>query len=109
MWNEPTLDDLAKLPRLYETEDVPSEEKLLHMHFFLGSSDWYAAEYGPSDRLFYGYAILNGDRQNAEWSYFALDELRDIRLSNGMEIDRDLYWETKTARDALGDGSLGTP
>ena len=23
MWNEPTKEELAKIPRLYETEDIP--------------------------------------------------------------------------------------
>lgn len=71
-------------------------DKLIHMHFFLGSCDWYAAEYSPADRIFFGYAILNNDLQNAEWGYFSLDELRDVHIQ-GIEVDRDLHWRIRRA------------
>ena len=29
MWNEPTRDQLAKIPRLYETEKIPLKDKLI--------------------------------------------------------------------------------
>ncbi len=29
MWNEPTKEQLAKLPGLYETENVPLKDKLI--------------------------------------------------------------------------------
>ena len=92
MWNEPTLQELMAMPGLYETENVPPEEKLIHQHFFLGGCDWYAAEFGPKERLLFGYTILNNDRDNAEWGYFGFDELRDLRTKQGYEVDRDIYW-----------------
>lgn len=73
MWNEPSAQQLARLPRLYEIDNIPLKDKMIHMHFFVGGSDWYAAEYGPSDRRFFGYVILNDDRHDAEWGYFSLD------------------------------------
>ena len=36
---------LNKIPRLYATEDVPAKDKVIHIHFFLGNSDWYIAEF----------------------------------------------------------------
>ena len=38
MWNEPTKEQLAKIPRLYETERVPLKEKLIWLHFFIGGA-----------------------------------------------------------------------
>lgn len=96
MWNEPTEEELKTLPDLYETENVSLEKKIIHMHFFIGGCDWYVSEYGLSDRLFFGYAILNNDLQNAEWGYVSYDELRDINV-RGIEIDRDLYWKPTPA------------
>ena len=60
MWNEPTEEELKKLPRLYATENVPIEKKIIRMHFFLGccGCDWYAAEYDPKKRIFFGFVIL---------------------------------------------------
>ncbi len=99
MWNKPTPKQLNALPELYATENAPLEDKLIHMHFFVGGCDWYAAEYGPSDRLFFGYAILNNDLINSEWGYFSLDELAGIRTRQGIEIDRDLHWTVRKASE----------
>ncbi len=96
MWNTPTLEDLTQLSSLYETENIPLKEKVIGMHFLLGSCDWYAAEYNSADRLFFGYAILNNTLSSAEWGYFSLDELRQVSVQ-GLEIDRDLHWKPRPA------------
>ena len=93
MWNTPTTKELERLPRLYENEKKPSlDQVIIHMHFFLGGCDWYAAEFDGED-LFWGFANLN-DPCNAEWGYFLLSELKEIN-THGIEIDRDLYWRPK--------------
>ncbi len=84
MWNTPSNERLNKIPRLYETEHQPLADKLIYLHFFIGGSDWFVAEFDGED-LFFGYAILNGDRQNAEWGYFSFTELKSIDI-NGQEI-----------------------
>ncbi len=91
MWNKPTSEELDRLPRLYETENVPLEDKVIHQHYFLSGSDWYVAEYGPDERISFGYAILDNDRQNAEWGYASSDGLADIKV-RGIEVDTDLHW-----------------
>jgi hypothetical protein len=97
MWNKPTKDELAKIPKLYETENIPLKDKIIHMHFFIGGCDWYIAEYDGDD-LFWGYAILNGDTENAEWGYISLKELKDLNVC-GIEVDRNLYWKIRPARE----------
>lgn len=99
MWNEPTPEHLAGFPEIESTDAIPLEQKVVRAHFFLGGSDWYAVEYDPDQRLFFGYAILNNDFQSAEWGYFHLDELRSVRTREGFEVDRDLYFEPQQARD----------
>ncbi len=96
MWNAPTGADLAKIPSLYSTDGVQELDKIIHEHFFIFGSDWYAAEYDKPERLFYGYAILNADHQNAEWGYFLLDDLKEI-VVHGIHVDRDKYWEPTKA------------
>ncbi len=95
MWNAPTKQELRKIPGLYKTEKVSAKEKVIHMHFFIGGCDWYAAEFDGED-LFFGYAVLNGDMQNSEWGYFSLAELQSIKI-HGLEIDRDLHWKAVPA------------
>lgn len=96
MWNKPSEAQLQKLPRLYETENVPAKDKMIPMHFFIGGSDWYATEYCPEDKLFFGFAILNEDYEMAEWGYFSLQELSELKVSF-LEVDRDLHWEPRKA------------
>ena len=74
---------------------------MIHIHFFIGGSDWYAAEYSPDERNFFGYAILNNDLQRSEWGYFNYDEMRAIRIPPGIEIDRDLHWGVRPASETF--------
>ena len=92
MWNEPSQERLARIPRLYETEHIPLQDKLVHLHFFIGGCDWYITEYDGDD-LFFGYAILNGDTECAEWGYVSFTELKSISI-HGIEIDCELedFW-----------------
>jgi len=80
MWNVPNKNRLSKIPKLYKTEWVPLLDKIVHLHFFIGNSDWYITEYDGED-TFYGYVILNGDKQYAEFGYISFQELKDIKVS----------------------------
>ena len=99
MWNKAKKERLAKIPKLYETEHTPLKEKLIYLHFFIGGCDWYIAEFDGHD-LFWGFAILNGDLNMAEWGYISFKELQEISI-NGIEIDCELeeLWTVKTAID----------
>ena len=89
MWNTPSKDRLSRIPKLYETEHIPLQEKLIHLHFFIGSCDWYIAEF-DGEGIFWGFAILNHDFQNAEWGYISLSELKSIKVGGWLEIDCEL-------------------
>lgn len=95
MWNVPTKERLNKIPKLYETEKIPLDKKLIYLHFFIGGSDWYIAEYDGENILF-GYSILNGDTECAEWGYIYFSELRDLKIGM-IEVDCELeeYWDAR--------------
>jgi len=99
LWSKPTKRDLKKIPPLYSTEDIPLEDKVIYGHFFLGGSDWYIAEYDQEERIFFGYAILNEDYQNAEWGYISFDELINLKVGLGYEVEGNKYWEPKRVRE----------
>ena len=98
MWNIPDQNRLAKIPRLYETEDTALKDKLVHLHFFIGGSDWYVVEYDGKD-LFFGFAILNNDLQMAEWGYISFRELKSLKVAGWLEVDCELpaHWQIKKA------------
>lgn len=98
MWNIPTKSRLALLPRLYETENVPPLDKLIQLHFFIGGCDWYIAEFDGDD-TFFGFAILHGDLDNAEWGYVSFDELKSLKIQGWLEVDCELedFWLVRKA------------
>ncbi len=92
MWNTPTRRQLARLPKLYETESVALDEKMIYVHFFIGGCDWFIAEYDGDD-MFFGFANLNNPDM-AEWGYVSFRELKEINI-NGFQVDFDLHWTPK--------------
>ena len=102
MWNEPSKARLDRIPRIYESGIIPTatplEERLVHLHFFIGGFDWYAIEFDGED-LFFGFANL-GDDLNAEWGYFSFSELKSIAVS-GIQVDCELlkYFRPRPARE----------
>lgn len=89
---------VANLPNLYNTEDISLDEKIVKIHLFIGNSDWYIVEGDAEEGVLFGYAILGGDYQNAEWGYVSIDELKEISVG-GFEIDFDLYWNEKPFKE----------
>jgi len=84
----------SKLPALYATDgDGPLEEKTIYVKYFSPCSNytWYAAEYSPVERLFFG--LVKG--HESEWGYFSLDELESM----GGAVERDLYFSPTKVKD----------
>jgi len=57
-----------------------------------GAGTWYATEYDPKEKMFFGYVSIFGD-WNDEWGYFSLAELESYKSPFGLGIERDLYWK----------------
>ena len=70
-----------------------------------GAGTWYATEYDPERRTFFGYVSIFGDHCD-EWGYFSLDELEPYRGRFGRGIERDLYWTEKRASEVIGKENL---
>jgi|SRR5271157_5335733 len=78
------------------------KDPLIIAKFFnpAGAGTWYATEYNPEERIFFGYASIFGD-WNDEWGYFSLDELQSFKGKLGLGIERDLYFEEKPASQVI--------
>ena len=96
MWNEPSKERLAKIPGLYETEGIELKDKLIYLHFFIGSCDWYISEFDQED-IFFGYAILNNDQDMAEWGYVFFNEMREIKVQGVFEVECEVDWQIRKA------------
>ena len=91
------------LPALGSQDDKPASEIRIRVKFFnpQGAGTWYATEYDPVDRIFFGYAvILQGC---GELGSFSLDEMSAYRGRFGLGIERDLHWDDTTTLDTIID------
>ncbi len=81
---------IAEMPKTYETESINTDDKIVYLHYFYGDSDWYIVEKDmePEQLQAFGYVILNGDLDNAEWGYISIEE---IKATNRVELD--FYFE----------------
>lgn len=87
-------------------EEVGSQEEnknpTVIAHFFhpLSNSDWYATEYDPENKIFFGYASLTKEPGFDEFGYFSKEELESVKIM-GLGIERDLYWQEKPMREIM--------
>ncbi len=88
----------AKLPPLY-SQDGKGGEALALVKFFTPDSSWtwYATEYDPVERVFFGLV----DGLEKELGYFSLDELESVKGPLGLSIERDIYFEPTRIKELL--------
>lgn len=100
----PTKKELAGLPPLRATEDIPPEKKIAHVKFFGGGrGTWYAVEGSREgdDLMFYGYVVSPLGPDCDEWGYFSLNELQAVqyplkvngRVAGHVGLERDKWWK----------------
>ena len=100
---------ISEMPSTYQTEGVKPNEKIAYLHYFYGNSDWYIVEKDMGDgddvkqglgsglqHQAFGYSILNGDTQDAEWGYISIEELK-----NTNKVELDFYFEPKPMYEVL--------
>lgn len=87
---------INKMPKTYETEDTPTKDKIVWLHYFYGQSDWYIVEKDMEEEQLqaFGYVVLNGDLQNAELGYISIEELKETN-----EIQLDFYFDPITFKE----------
>lgn len=88
----------TKLPPLYANDGLGYEAIAL-VKFFTPDSNWtwYATEYDPTERLFFG--LVDGFEK--ELGYFSLDELECVRGALGLKVERDLYFTPVKLHDLV--------
>ena len=87
---------LEKIPLLYSTEDIPLNDTLIKLKYFLSSFTWLVAEcevQEDNDVLFFGYVFNHADPDCSEWGYFTLGQLMEIRLFESLGVERDLWFK----------------
>lgn len=96
-----TKEIIAKLPPLYSTDNIATEDKRIIVKFFQpwGAWTWWATEGSQQedgDWLFFG--LVEGFEK--EWGYFSLHELEAIRGPAGLKIERDIHFGMPLVKDS---------
>ena len=90
-------DEIAKqLPPLYANEQIGLDAVAPIKYFHLSGWSWYASEYDPDKKLFFGLV----DGLELELGYFGLEEL--VHLGNDrrtLPVERDLHYQPKSLRE----------
>ena len=84
------------LPKLYATENIKLEEKVLQVKYRSINSnwEWYLIEYDKEKKLAFGYVI----GQEKEFGYFSLDEFKEVNEER-IEIVRDTEFQAIKFKD----------
>lgn len=102
---------LKEIPKLNETENVPLDEKIVHVKYFFpaGRMTFFAMEYDPKEELFFGYILSPITPEFDELCYMTLNQLKEaiptpIQINNTktvvpMNWERDLYFTKKTYKE----------
>lgn len=94
------LKDISDISKKITTDNELVNEDGTHnvgFHYFIGNTDIYISQLYPDGTAF-GYTILNGDVEMAEWGYQNIEEIInskqnieiDYYVPNGMTIERML-------------------
>jgi hypothetical protein len=84
-----------QLPPLY-SQDGKNGKTIAYVKFFTPDSNWsfYGCEYDGEDTFF---GLVDGHEK--ELGYFSLNELKTIRGSLGLPVERDLWFKPKTLEE----------
>ena len=63
-----------------------------------GAGRWFATEYDPEEKIFFGFVSIFGDECD-EWGSFSLEELKSYRGHFGLGIERDRFFQPKRASE----------
>jgi hypothetical protein len=100
-----TKELLNRFEKVGRQEDV--SDPIVIAKFFnpAGAGTWYATEYDPESKEFFGYVSIFGD-WNDEWGSFALSELESYRGKFGLGIERDRYFGEKKISEVVPQAKL---
>jgi len=102
---------INEMPKTYTTEGIKEEDKIIYLHYFYADSDWYVAEkeIHGDEAMAFGYAILHGDTEMAEWGYVSINEIKETG-----KVELDFHWKPRPFKEVMEErgirrGSPGNP
>lgn len=87
---------IESMPPLYANEELGTKA-MVKLHYFGGATDFWFSELDREEGIAFGYACLNGDRENAELGYSSIPEI--IACDGCLELD--LHWSEKPLEEVM--------
>ena len=89
---------INEMPKTYETEGIKEEDKIIYLHYFYADSDWYVTEkeIHGDEAMAFGYAILHGDLEMAEWGYVSINEIKETG-----KVELDFHWKPRPFKEVM--------
>lgn len=81
---------MTKVPGIGETEDIPFEDKKVHLHYFTGAADWYLMEVDQKTGKAFGF--LNPSGNGGHWGYVSLPDLEKFNGGGYRVVERDCHF-----------------
>lgn len=81
-------DLLKTIPKLYETEE--QNNPIVYVKLFLDDWTWFITELSIDGDIAFGYVV---SPFGAELGYFSLEEIKGIKGSLGLDVERDLSFK----------------
>ncbi len=88
------------MPNIYE-QDGKGYNAVVRIHYFVGGTDWYITEMDKITGEMYGFTVLNGDYEMAEFGYIDSEFLIDNNLPPLSKPQLDFYWNYQTINEIL--------
>ena len=79
---------LNRIPKLYETED--QNNPIAYVKLFLDGWTWFITEISIDNNICFGYVISPFE---SELGYFSLEEIKGIKGTLGIGVERDLSFK----------------
>lgn len=92
------LHTFETMPKTYDTEKQETDDKIIYLHYFYGSMDWYIVERDVEavQSQAFGYADFGG-QEGGEWGYISI-----VELMQSNKIELDFHWTPKTFGELKG-------
>lgn len=81
---------MSKIPGIGATDDIPFENKKVHLHYFTGAADWYLMELDQKTGKAFGF--LNPSGNGGHWGYVSLPDLEKVNVGGYRVVERDCHF-----------------
>jgi hypothetical protein len=92
------------IPRLYATENIKEEEKIVYAKFFTSNTGWtwfaLEGEWDEEHEDFTFFGLVHGLEK--EYGYFSLNELKSV-TDPRFRVERELFFEPTPLKNFIND------